>query len=450
MKYIPATEQCVAHMLAAIGVESVDALFESSIPAPLLLKQPLELPPGMSEFEVADKISGLAGQNLVPGQAPSFLGAGAYQHFIPVVIRHLVHRGEFLTAYTPYQPEIAQGTLQAIYEFQTLVAELLGMEIANASMYDGASSVAEAVLMSVRLHRGKRGQAILAGALHPDTKSVCATYCSHGAVELVGAKMLGGRIDTSALAEQMSEQVACVVVQSPNFYGLIEDLAGLRALCDEHGAHLIVSFSDPHAFGLFRSPGSYGADIVAGEGQALGIPMSYGGPYAGVFACRKAFVRQMPGRLCGRTVDADGKDGFVLTLSTREQHIRRGKATSNICTNQGLCALMSTIHMSLLGPGGLAEVATQCHAKAAYLRQGIGNLSGFELAHEGPFFHEFVVRTPVPAAQLVDALASDGIIAGLALSHHEPERTHELLVTATEVHSRETMDAFVTRLGSVT
>jgi glycine dehydrogenase subunit 1 len=447
-KYIPATVAEVERMLGVVGEPSIDALLDAIVPDIDRLRRPLELPAGQSEAELSASLTSMSLANTHTGQVASFLGGGAYRHHIPAVIRHIASRGEFLTAYTPYQPEISQGTLQAMFEFQSMVCELLGMDVANASTYEGASAVAEALLMAARVARGKRTKAIFAGAVHPEYLETSRTYTVSGVVQVADlAPSHTGTVDLDGLKAALGPDVAAVVVQSPNFFGLFEDLAAISEVVHAAGALLVVTFSDAHAFGLCEPPGSFGADIVVGDGQALGLPVSLGGPYVGLFATREQHVRQMPGRLIGRTLDVDGQPGFVLTLSTREQHIRREKATSNICTNQGLCALMVTIYLSLLGPAGLREVALQCHARALYLKRAIAMLPGFHILHDGPFFHEFVVKTPRPAEQIVQDLISEGIFAGVPLSRYYPERRFELLVCATEIHGRLCLDHFVSRLA---
>jgi glycine dehydrogenase subunit 1 len=448
-KYIPATPGEIEHMLDAVGYPSVDALLADLVPEAQLLGRPLDLPGPMAEVEILAEGARLAGENQAAGLQACFLGAGAYRHQVPAAIHHLASRGEFLTAYTPYQPEVSQGTLQGIFEFQTMVCELFGMDVANASVYDGASALAEALFMAHRVARGKKPRAIIAGAVHPEYQEVCCTY---GLAEIVKLEALApgadGRVDLVALSELLAADVCCVAVQSPNFVGLVEDLPAIARLVHDAGALLVVAVTDAHACALYESPGACGADIVVGEGQALGLPISMGGPYVGLFATREKLVRQMPGRLCGRTHDIDGRPGFVLTLSTREQHIRREKATSNICTNQGLCALQTAMYMSLLGPAGLREVAERSHAHALYLKRAIQALPGFEVPYGGHFFHEFLVRTPVPAAQLVHELIPQGVFAGVPLSRYYPDRSHELLVCATELNSKAQMDELVRLLGA--
>ena len=447
-KYIPATAGEIEHMLGVVGYPSIDALLAALVPAPQLLGRPLALPGPASEVEILGAAGELAAHNQPAGLQACFLGAGAYRHQVPAAIHHMASRGEFLTAYTPYQPEVSQGTLQGIFEFQTMICELFGMEVANASVYDGASALAEALFMAHRVARGKRPRAILAGAIHPEYLEVCCTY---GLAEIVKLEALApgadGRIDLAALHALLDAQVCCVAVQSPNFVGLLEDLPAIADMVHAAGALLVVTVTDPHACALFESPGAQGADIVVGEGQSLGLPISMGGPYVGLFATRTKLVRQMPGRLVGRTHDADDKPGFVLTLSTREQHIRRERATSNICTNQGLCALQTAMYMSLLGPAGLRAVAERSHAHALYLQRAVAALPGFSVPFGGAFFHEFLVRTPVPAAPLVEHLVSHGVFAGVPLSRYYPDRSHELLICATELCSRAQMDELVRLLG---
>ncbi|MFH1468718.1 MAG: aminomethyl-transferring glycine dehydrogenase subunit GcvPA [Pseudomonadota bacterium] len=447
-KYIPATPGEIRHMLDVVGYPDIEHLLADLVPAEQRLGRPLELPGPMSEPEIVALGGALAGANRPAAAGACFLGAGAYRHHIPVAIHHLAGRGEFLTAYTPYQPEISQGTLQGIFEFQTMVCELFGMEVANASVYDGASALAEALFMAHRVGRGKRPRAILAGAIHPEHLEVCCTY---GQARIVALDALApgddGRVSIEALEARLGPDVCCVAVQSPNFLGLIEDLPALAARAHAAGALLVVSVSDPHASALFQPPGAQGADIVVAEGQPLGLPLNMGGPYLGLFATRESLVRQMPGRLVGQTTDAGGRPGYVLTLATREQHIRREKATSNICTNQGLCAMQAAMYMSILGPAGLREVAERSHAHALYLARAIAALPGFGVPHGGPFFHEFVVSTPVPAAEIVEALVPTGVFPGLPLSRYFPGRTHELLVCATEANTRAELDELVRLLG---
>ncbi|HWE73247.1 MAG TPA: aminomethyl-transferring glycine dehydrogenase subunit GcvPA [Stellaceae bacterium] len=430
MRYLPLTEDDRRAMLGVIGAKSVDDLF-GDIPAELRLTSPLDLPPGLGEIEIERELAALAAKNMAAGSVPSFLGAGAYRHHIPAAVDYLVQRGEFLTSYTPYQPEIAQGTLQVLFEFQTQVALITDMEVANASMYDGATAAAEAVMMAKRVtHRHK---ALLAGDLHPHYRDVIETYG-----RFTGFATSMTPVDT--LAASIDSAISCVVVQSPGFFGDVRDYAALAEACHKAGALLIVAIAEIVSLGLIKPPGAMGADIVVAEGQSLGNALEYGGPYLGLFATREKFMRQMPGRLTGQTVDADGLRGFVLTLSAREQHIRREKATSNICTNSGLCALGFSIHLALLGEAGFTRLAELNHAKAAQLAERLEKLAGVSLITPS-FFNEFTLRLPRPAAPLADALAAHGILAGVPVSRLLPHRNNDLLVTATELTTDADMDA---------
>jgi len=429
MRYLPLTDADRLEMLSAIGVPSVDALFED-IPEAARLSNPLDLPDHLSELAVERAFSGYARPNLSPSTVPCFLGGGAYRHHIPASVDHLIQRGEFLTSYTPYQPEITQGTLQYLFEFQTQVALITGMDVANASMYDGASACGEAVIMAMRATRRKR--ALLSGGLHPDYRDVSTTVTKHLDArldclppDLTAAEDLIGKID---------DQTACVVVQSPDVFGNLRDLTPIAAACREHGALLVAVVTEIVSLGAVQSPGEMGADIVVAEGQSIGNPLGFGGPYVGLFATRDKYVRQMPGRLAGQTVDSDGRRGWVLTLSTREQHIRREKATSNICTNSGLCALAFTIHMSLLGERGFRQLAELNHAVAVDLADRLDSLTGVRVMNRS-FFNEFTVELPKPAAVVADMLAGQDILAGVPVSRLYPD-DHDLakllLVAATE------------------
>ncbi|MDH3998868.1 MAG: aminomethyl-transferring glycine dehydrogenase subunit GcvPA, partial [Desulfuromonadales bacterium] len=388
----------------------------------------------------------LAKQNATSESHSSFLGGGAYRHFIPAAIDMLISRSEFYTAYTPYQPEISQGTLQAIFEFQSLICQLTGMDAANASMYDGASACAEAVLMAVRLTRRKR--ILLSKALNPRYRATVATYCKYLSLELVEVEMdAAGATDATDLAAKLDDTTAAVVIGYPNYFGVIEDVAAAADAAHESGARLITAVSEPVALGLLKSPGELGADIVAGDGQSFGLPLSFGGPYVGFFAVRQKDIRSMPGRLVGETTDLDGQRGFVLTLATREQHIRREKATSNICSNQGLCALMATIFMCLLGKQGLREMAEQNLSKAAYAKEQIAQLDGFELAFSGQSFNEFVLRSARPVAEVLSELEAANILGGIPLAKDYPQLADCILVCVTEQNRREEIDALVTALG---
>jgi glycine dehydrogenase subunit 1 len=433
MRYLPLTEEDRRAMLGVIGAKSVDELF-GDIPAALRLTTPLDLPHGMGEIEIERELAALAAKNIAADSVPSFLGAGAYRHHVPAAVDYLVQRGEFLTSYTPYQPEIAQGTLQVLFEFQTQVALITEMEVANASMYDGATAAAEAVMMANRVTR--RHKALLAGDLHPHYRAVVETYGRFNGFEAAVAQI-------DALVAAIDNTTSCVVVQSPGFFGDVRDYARLADACHKAGALLVVAVTEIVSLGLIKPPGAMGADIVVAEGQSLGNTLEYGGPYLGLFATREKFMRQMPGRLTGQTVDADGLRGFVLTLSAREQHIRREKATSNICTNSGLCALAFSIHLALLGEAGFTRLAEFNHAKAVQLAERLERLPGVSLMTPS-FFNEFTLRLPCPAAPIVDALAARGILAGVPVSRLLPGRAHDLLVTATEL----TTDADIAALDT--
>jgi glycine dehydrogenase subunit 1 len=436
MRYLPLTEADRRAMLAKIGVPSVDSLYRD-VPERVRLREPVDLPPHQGEIEVERAILAMARKNLSTGRAPSFLGAGAYRHHVPASVDHLIQRGEFLTSYTPYQPEVSQGTLQALCEFQTQVALITGMEVANASMYDGATSCAEAVMMAGRVTR--RTRAVLSGGLHPHYRAVTATH----------ARFLGFELDLAEpdpegvedLAQRIDADTSCVVVQNPGFFGHVRDWTKLGEACRAAGALLVMAVTEPVSLGLVKSPGEMGADIVAAEGQGIGNALSFGGPYFGLFATREKYVRQMPGRLAGETVDADGRRGWVLTLSTREQHIRREKATSNICTNSGLCALAFTIHLALLGEAGFTRLAELNHAKAVQLAERIAATGTAEVVPDS-FFNEFALRLPRPAAEVVEALAERGILGGVPVSRFYPEKTelaNLMLVAATETNSDDDM-----------
>ena len=432
-------------MLHQVGLNSAEELFDS-IPRDLRLTRNLNTTPALSEIELLAGFEQLATRN--PGaRRISFLGAGAYQHYIPTIVDHIISRSEFFTAYTPYQPEISQGTLQAIFEFQTLVCQLTGMEVANASMYDGSTALAEAVLMAERVT--KRSKVIACGAIHPEYLEVITTYVQHAGIELLHAPIDAKTGQTSGALDLLDDKTATLVVQSPNFFGCIEDVAALAEKAHAAGALLIVTVTEAMSLGLLKSPGACGADIVVAEGQSFGVPLSFGGPYVGLFATREKYARQIPGRLVGEAYDKEGRRGFVLTLATREQHIRREKATSNICTNEGLIALATTVYLETMGRRGLQEAAAQCAQKAAYTAKRIGELEGFSIPFTGPRFNEFVVRGSVDAKQLLARLASESnITGGLPLSRYYPDRPNEFLVCVTEINSRAQIDALVDGLAS--
>ncbi|WP_010123640.1 aminomethyl-transferring glycine dehydrogenase subunit GcvPA [Sphingomonas sp. KC8] len=421
MRYLPLTDADRSAMLRTVGARSIDDLF-IDVPEAARLPGPIAgLPGHASEIAVERQLKELANRNLAAGDVPFFLGCGAYRHHVPASVDHLIQRGEFLTAYTPYQPEIAQGTLQVLFEFQTQVARLLGCDVANASMYDGSTACWEAIVMARRIT--KRAKALVSAGVHPHYVSVCTTMAKFTGDVLETAipdLTIGAPGDDLArLIAAVDKETSCVVVQNPNILGHVADLSELAARCHEMGALLIAVVTEPVALGAIRSPGEMGADIVVGEGQSLGVGLQFGGPYVGLFATRDKYVRQMPGRLCGETVDAEGKRGFVLTLSTREQHIRREKATSNICTNSGLCALAFSIHMTLLGERGLRDLAALNHASAVAAADRLAKVPGVELVN-GSFFNEFTLRLPKEARPVVRALADDGILGGVSLGRLYP------------------------------
>lgn len=445
MRYLPLTDTDREDMLARIGVSSVDALF-SDVPAGKLLTEPLDLPRAKGELEVERIMGRMAAKNVAATSGPFFVGAGAYKHHVPATVDHLIQRSEFLTSYTPYQPEIAQGTLQYLFEFQTQVSALTGMEVANASMYDGSTGTAEAVLMAHRVT--KRRKAVLSGGLHPHYTQVVETLSEMASDEVVALPA-----DVSAsedILSQIDDSVSCVVVQSPDVFGNLRDLAPIAEKAHAHGALLIAVFTEVVSLGAVTAPGAQGADIVVGEGQSIGNALNFGGPYVGLFAAKSKYVRQMPGRLCGETVDADGQRGFVLTLSTREQHIRRDKATSNICTNSGLCVLAFTIHMTLLGQAGLSRLAEVNHANAVKLADALAGVKGVEVLNE-TFFNEFTLKLSKPAAQVVEALAEKGVLGGVPASRLMPGAGLDdlLIVANTEINTDDDRAAFVAALAEV-
>jgi glycine cleavage system P protein (glycine dehydrogenase) subunit 1 len=447
MRYLPHTEEDVRQMLAAIGVASVEDLF-CEVPAAVRLTRPLQLPEALAESDLLRELRRLAACNATAADHLSFLGGGAYNHFIPAVVDQLISRSEFYTAYTPYQPEISQGTLQAIFEFQTLICQLTGMDQANASMYDGASGCAEAVLLAARATRRKK--VLLSAGLHPDYRRTVATYCKFLGLELVEVPCAAsGGTDGARLQALVDGETAAVVAGYPNFFGVVEDLAALAGIAHGAGALLVSVTAEPIALGLLKSPGELGADIAVGEGQSFGIPVSYGGPGVGFFAARQKFLRNMPGRLIGQTLDRDGHRGFVLTLATREQHIRREKATSNICSNQGLCALMATVYLALLGKAGIREVAQQNLAKAEYAKGRLADLPGVTLPLSGPTFNEFVIETPQPAAVVLAALSERMILGGVDLGRYDRGRQRQILVCVTEQNRRAEIDALADAMGEV-
>jgi glycine dehydrogenase subunit 1 len=429
MRYLPHTEAERADMLATIGVADIEALF-APVPASARLKAPLDLPTHSPEFRVEADMRRLAGDNRSGADGPCFVGAGAYRHHVPATVDHLIQRSEWLTAYTPYQPEVSQGTLQMLFEFQTQVAHLTGMDVANASMYDGSTATAEAVLMAKRLTR--RNRVVLSGGLHPHYRDVVRTYLGDGPDLVCLSASPDGAGD---MLSRIDGETAAIVLQTPDFYGHLRNIKAAGDAAHAAGALLIVVVTEIVSLGLLEAPGALGADIVVAEGQSIGNALNFGGPYVGLMATRQEFIRQMPGRLCGETVDADGNRGFVLTLSTREQHIRREKATSNICTNSGLCALAFSIHMSLLGEAGLVKLARLNHERASKLAEAITKVPGVRLLNK-TFFNEMTIRLPTSAAAVVELLAQAEILAGVPVSRLEPgkpELDNLLVLAATEL-----------------
>ncbi len=444
MRYLPHSAADRREMLHAIGVPDIEALF-GGVPHSKMLSDLPALPRAQSEMAVERALSELAARNVAAGSVPFFAGCGAYKHHIPATVDYIIQRSEFMTSYTPYQPEIAQGTLQYLFEFQSQAAALTGMEAANASMYDGSTAAAEAVLMAHRIT--KRDKALLSGGLHPHYRAVIETLsdCSGHRVEL------GAPSPAASFELECDADTSCVVVQMPDVFGRVHDLSALAAKAHAAGALLIAVVTEAVSFGALKSPGSMGADIVAAEGQSIGNGLNFGGPYLGLFATRTKFLRQMPGRLCGQTVDRDGKRGFVLTLSTREQHIRREKATSNICTNSGLCALAFTAHLTLLGEAGLRKLAAINHANAVSLAECLADIPGVEIVTPH-FFNEFTMKTPRPGAEVIDRLAGLGIIGGVPASRLWPEKVefaNFIIAAATETTTKAGIAAYKTALSEV-
>jgi glycine dehydrogenase subunit 1 len=443
MRYLPLDAADRTQMLARVGAPNIDALF-ADIPAAQRLTAPLAMPNGKSEIEVERMLARLAARNVSAGAVPFFIGAGAYRHHVPATVDHLIQRSEFLTSYTPYQPEIAQGTLQVLFEFQSQVAALTGMEVANASMYDGSTACGEAMLMAHRITR--RRKAVLSGGLHPQYADVAATLAAMSSEELVRLPL--DPLAKEDLASAIDDDTSCVIVQNPDFFGNLRDLTPIAAAAHAKGALLIAVFNEAVSLGAVRSPGEMDADIAVGEGQSIGNALNFGGPYLGLFAARLKHLRQMPGRLAGETVDADGRRSFVLTLSTREQHIRREKATSNICTNSGLCALAFSIHMTLLGETGLRRLAALNHAAAVDLAERLGAIKGVSVL-TGAFFNEFTIRTPRKAAELIEDLAARGVLGGLPVSRLAPGAGLDdlIVVAATELTTQADRQAYAETLA---
>jgi len=433
-------------MLEEIGVKNIEDLFQS-IPEDLRLKQPLNLPAEKSEIEVLSELGALAAKNISAECCPSFLGAGAYRHYIPTVVANLISRSEFYTAYTPYQPEVSQGTLQALFEYQTMICQLTEMDIANASLYDGASAAAEAVLMADRIQK-KRKKIILSAGLHPEYIETIETYLHNLPFKIVKSELAkDGTTDLEALKSAVDADTAAVLIQSPNFFGSIETLDAVKEITASAGALFIVAVAEIYSLGLLNGPGAYGADIVVGEAQSFGNRLNYGGPYLGFITCKDEYKRQLPGRLIGMTNDNRGQAGFVITLSTREQHIRREKATSNICTNEALCATMAAIHMSTMGEEGIKEASLQCLKKTAYAKEQLKKNPKIRFPHSAPVFNEFVIDIGKNGRDVVEKIAKNGVVAGFPLVYYYPERENQLLLAFTEMNSRQDIDRLVSVLG---
>jgi len=437
MSYLSLSEQDKKDMLAAVGVGSVEELF-CCIPEDVRLKRDLRLPAALTELELVRTMEGLGRKNAYPGSL-SFLGGGAYEHFVPTVVDYLSSRGEFVSPYTPYQPEVSQGTLQVIFEFQTLICQLAGLDIANASLYDGSTGAAEAVLMTQRLTG--RPKVLMARTVHPQYREVVRTYIKNVGIELEEIPYgRDGRIDAGALGRALDERTAAVVFQSPNYFGVVEDAKALSESAHGRKALSVALVAEALSLALLEAPGRLGVDIVTGEAQSFGVPLSYGGPYLGFMACRKEFLRQLPGRIAGQTKDVDGRRGFVLTLATREQHIRREKATSNICTNQALCALRAAIFLETMGRRGLRELAWQNAQKAAYAAGRLAAVRGVQRTFSGPFFNEFVIGLPKPWAEVDTGLRAKGLVGGLGLAADYPELGEAVLVCVTELKTKADID----------
>ncbi|AEF95116.1 glycine dehydrogenase (decarboxylating) subunit 1 [Desulfotomaculum nigrificans CO-1-SRB] len=445
MKFIPHTEEERRQMLAALKINHTDQLFQD-IPEEVRLKRDLNVAGGLSEMELSRHMADLAKLNSGTDEYICFLGAGAYDHYVPSAVKHILSRSEFYTAYTPYQPEISQGVLQSIFEYQSMIRILTGMDAANASMYDGASALAEAALMACATT--KRDAVVVARTVHPEYRETLNTYMSGPGIKVTEVNYRDGVTTVQEAAKVLDKNTAALLVQYPNFFGCIEDLTGLAEAAHAVGALLVVC-ADPVALGLLKSPGQCGADIVVGEGQALGLPLSYGGPYVGFLACKDKFLRRMPGRIVGQTVDVDGKRSYVLTLQAREQHIRRDKATSNICSNQALCALAVTVYLSLVGKKGLRQVAESCVQKTAYTRDLLAKIPGYELPWTTPVFKEFVIKTSRAPAEINRQLLRHNILGGLDLGLYYPELAGHMLICVTEKRSQQEIELLAQRLGAI-
>ena len=442
MSYVPNTEQNRKEMLKRIGVNEFSDLV-GAIPDSILLQDELKLPLPLSELGLTKLLSQMAGLNKDASQMICFLGGGAYDHFIPAIVDHIISRSEYYTAYTPYQAEVSQGTLQTIYEFQSLICELTGMDVANASMYDGATATAEAALLA-HAHTG-RGEVLVAGSLNPNYRKVINTYCGSIKLKVRSLPLVEGLIDVDGAKKKLSNNVACVIIQTPNFFGLLENVKEIEPLAHSVGALLVLA-CDPISLGILKTPGEYNADIATGEGQALGNNINLGGPYLGYFACKRSLIRRMPGRIVAATTDTQGRRGFVMTLQTREQHIRRERATSNICTNEALCALSSCVYLSTMGKSGIRKVAELCLQKSHYALELISGIDGFKKRFDTPFFKEFVIETPLPAKKIIKALLKRNIFAGVDLGLFDRKLKDQLLVCVTEKRTAEEIDCLADEL----
>jgi glycine dehydrogenase subunit 1 len=446
MAYIANTSDDVRKMLGTIGLDSLDALFDM-IPPELRLGRPLDVPPALTEFELTAQVTALLAQNQGANRRPCFLGGGSYDHFVPAVVDNLAARGEFYTAYTPYQAEASQGTLQATFEYQTLIAQLTGMDVSNASLYDGGSAAAEAMLMAMTITR-KLGRVVVAGTVHPETQQILKTFLANLEPELVIVPAKDGQVDPSAVAAAITSDTSALIIQQPNFFGNLEPIEALVDAAHSKGALAIVSV-DPISLGLLKRPGGYGADIVIAEGQSLGNHLNYGGPFLGILACREEYVRKMPGRVVGQTIDRHGKRCFTLTLQTREQHIRREKATSNICTNQGLLALRASIYLAVVGPTGLRQAAELSTRKAHYAAERLASVPGLSLAFKAPFFKEFVIRSNKDPKRVLAEVGKLGYHGGIALGTWYPELADGILIAVTEKRTKEEIDGLVEAYAKV-
>jgi len=446
MPYVPHTDDELEKMLEAVGASSLDELYRD-IPEDIRLGRPLDLPAALSEADLVAHLNRLASKNAGANSMSCFLGGGTYNHYVPPAVDQLISRPEFYTAYTPYQPEVSQGTLQAIFEYQTMVCELLGMEVANASMYDGAEAAAEAVLMAERIRpKNREGAVVMSGSLNPLYKRTIRTYLEHRGREVLEAGYgPDGALDPDGLS-RLAKSALAVVVQHPNYFGCLEDMEAAANVCEKEGAVFIVVVTEALSLGLLEPPGAFNADIAVAEGQSVGLPMGYGGPHLGMFASREEHVRKMPGRLAGETLDKDGRRGYVLTIATREQHIRRAKATSNICTNQGLMALASAVYMSLLGPSGITELAARNRDKCEKLKAGLAQISEVKQVFSGPTFNEFVLDLGADPAPVLSRMKEKGVLAGIPLAGDYPGLENAVLVAVTEMITDDEMDAYVAGL----